>query len=75
MGINLPIDIWQLLHRVALARALKGGGRTSISALLVGPRSAASEGIGEGTRKLTGVSRLCGGSLNRAQIIVGMAFR
>jgi len=35
MGINLPIDIWQLLHRVALARALKGGGRTSISALLV----------------------------------------
>ena len=36
MGINLPLDIWQLLHQVALNRALKRGGRASVSAILVG---------------------------------------
>jgi predicted CopG family antitoxin len=34
-GINLPFDVYQLLNRVAFQRALKRGGRPSVSALLV----------------------------------------
>jgi predicted CopG family antitoxin len=34
-GINLPVDIYELLNRVAFRRALKRGGRPSVSALLV----------------------------------------
>jgi hypothetical protein len=34
-GINLPIDIWELLNRCAFERAKKHGGRPSVSALLV----------------------------------------
>ena len=34
-GINLPLDVYQLLNRVAFARSLKRGGRPSVSALLV----------------------------------------
>jgi hypothetical protein len=34
-GINLPIDVWELLNRVAFERAKKYGGRASVSALLV----------------------------------------
>ena len=34
-GINLPVDVYQLLNRVAFARSLKVGGRPSVSALLV----------------------------------------
>jgi predicted CopG family antitoxin len=34
-GINLPVDVYQLLNRVAFARSLKKGGRPSVSALLV----------------------------------------
>ena len=34
-GINLPVDIYQLLNRVAFARSLKVGGRPSVSGLLV----------------------------------------
>ena len=34
-GINLPVDVYQLLNRVAFARSLKHGGRPSVSALLV----------------------------------------
>jgi hypothetical protein len=34
-GINLPLDIYQLLNRVAFQRALKRGGRPSVSALIV----------------------------------------
>jgi hypothetical protein len=34
-GINLPLDIWELLNRVAFERAKKFGGRPSVSALLV----------------------------------------
>jgi hypothetical protein len=34
-GINLPFDIYQLLNRVAFQRALKYGGRPSVSGLLV----------------------------------------
>lgn len=34
-GINLPIDVWELLNRVAFERSRKYGGRPSVSALLV----------------------------------------
>ena len=34
-GINLPVEVYQLLNRVAFARSLKNGGRPSVSALLV----------------------------------------
>jgi hypothetical protein len=34
-GVNFPLDVWTLLHKVAFARALKEGGRPSISKLLV----------------------------------------
>lgn len=34
-GINLPVDVYQLLNRVAFSRSLKNGGRPSVSALLV----------------------------------------
>jgi len=34
-GINLPVEIYQLLNRVAFSRSLKSGGRPSVSALLV----------------------------------------
>ena len=34
-GINLPIELWSLLNRVAFGRALRQGGRPSVSALLV----------------------------------------
>lgn len=34
-GINLPLDVWELLNRVAFERAKKFGGRPSVSALLV----------------------------------------
>jgi len=34
-GINLPVDIWELLNRVAFERAKKFGGRPSVSGLLV----------------------------------------
>jgi hypothetical protein len=34
-GINLPLDIYELLNRVAFRRALKLGGRPSVSGLLV----------------------------------------
>ena len=34
-GINLPVEIWELLNRVAFERAKKYGGRASVSALLV----------------------------------------
>ncbi len=34
-GINLPIALWSLLNRVAFNRALRQGGRPSVSALLV----------------------------------------
>jgi hypothetical protein len=34
-GINLPLEIYQLLNRVAFSRSLKNGGRPSVSALLV----------------------------------------
>ena len=34
-GINLPVEIYQLLNRVAFSRSLKHGGRPSVSALLV----------------------------------------
>ena len=34
-GINLPVDVYELLNRVAFSRSLKNGGRPSVSALLV----------------------------------------
>jgi hypothetical protein len=34
-GINLPADIWELLHKVSFERAKNYGGRPSVSALLV----------------------------------------
>jgi hypothetical protein len=34
-GINLPVDVYELLNRVAFSRSLKHGGRPSVSALLV----------------------------------------
>jgi hypothetical protein len=34
-GVNLPSDIWELLHRVSFERAKSQGGRPSVSALLV----------------------------------------
>jgi hypothetical protein len=34
-GINLPVDIWVLLNRVAFERSKSGGGRPSVSGLLV----------------------------------------
>lgn len=34
-GINLPLDIWELLNRVAFQRAKQRGGRPSVSGLLV----------------------------------------
>jgi hypothetical protein len=34
-GINLPVDVYQLLNRVAFSRSLKHGGRPSVSGLLV----------------------------------------
>ena len=34
-GINLPVDVYQLLNRVAFSRSLKNGGRPSVSGLLV----------------------------------------
>ena len=34
-GINLPVDIYELLNRVAFKRSLERGGRPSVSALLV----------------------------------------
>ena len=34
-GINLPVDIYQLLNRVAFARSLRVGGRPSVSGLIV----------------------------------------
>ena len=35
-GINLPIETWELLKRVAFERSRRSGGRGSVSALLVG---------------------------------------
>jgi hypothetical protein len=35
-GINLPVEVWELLNRVAFERARRRGGRASVSALLVG---------------------------------------
>ena len=35
MGINLPLELWHLLHHVALKRSLHRGGRASVSAILV----------------------------------------
>jgi hypothetical protein len=34
-GINLPVEIYELLNRVAFRRSLVNGGRPSVSALLV----------------------------------------
>jgi hypothetical protein len=34
-AINLPTSMWELLRRVAFARAIKHGGRASVSAVLV----------------------------------------
>jgi len=34
-GINLPVETYQLLNRVAFSRSLKHGGRTSVSGLIV----------------------------------------
>lgn len=34
-GINLPTETWELLRRVAFERSRRGGGRGSVSALLV----------------------------------------
>jgi hypothetical protein len=34
-AINLPISTWELLRKVAFSRALKHGGRASVSAVLV----------------------------------------
>jgi hypothetical protein len=34
-GINLPVDVYELLNRVAFSRSLKHGGRPSVSGLLV----------------------------------------
>jgi hypothetical protein len=34
-GINLPVEIWELLNRVAFERARTKGGRAGASALLV----------------------------------------
>ena len=34
-GINLPVDVYQLLNRVAFARSLKAGGRPSVSGLVL----------------------------------------
>jgi hypothetical protein len=34
-GINLPVDVYQLLNRAAFSRSLKNGGRPSVSGLLV----------------------------------------
>jgi hypothetical protein len=34
-AINLPASMWELLRRVAFNRALKRGGRASVSAVLV----------------------------------------
>ena len=34
-GINLPVDVYQLLNRVAFERSLKQGGRPSVSAVIV----------------------------------------
>ena len=34
-GINLPVDIYELLNRVAFQRSLKRGGRPSVSGLIV----------------------------------------
>jgi hypothetical protein len=36
-GINLPLDIWELLNRVAFQRAKERGGRPGVSGLLVDP--------------------------------------
>jgi hypothetical protein len=34
-GLHLPVDLWELLNRVAFERARTKGGRASVSALLV----------------------------------------
>ena len=34
-AINLPTSTWELLRRVAFQRAMKSGGRASVSAVLV----------------------------------------
>ena len=34
-GINLPVDVYQLLNRVAFARSLKVGRRPSVSGLIL----------------------------------------
>jgi hypothetical protein len=34
-GINLPMDAYQLLNRVAFSRSLKNGGRPSVSAVIL----------------------------------------
>jgi hypothetical protein len=34
-GVNLPMDEWEMLNRVAFTRSKKYGGRPSVSALLV----------------------------------------
>jgi hypothetical protein len=34
-GINLPVETWELLRRVAFERSRQSGGRGSVSALLV----------------------------------------
>ena len=34
-GVHLPVDLWELLNRVAFERARTKGGRASVSALLV----------------------------------------
>ena len=34
-GINLPLELWSLLNRVAFSRALRQGGRPSVSAIMV----------------------------------------
>ena len=34
-GINLPVDVYELLNRVAFHRSLKKGGRPSVSGLIL----------------------------------------
>jgi hypothetical protein len=34
-GINLPVEIYQLLNRAAYSRSLRVGGRPSMSAIIV----------------------------------------
>jgi hypothetical protein len=34
-GINLPVDVYQLLNRVAFQRSLRQGGRPSVSGVIV----------------------------------------